>query len=134
MSEKIFELENVEFAYLGKILGLNKVSLAINKGENVILLGANGSGKSTLLHLLAGLIIPSKGKISAFGRALDNHVFNDNTFRSFFRSKVAILFQNSDVQLFSPTVEEELYFGPQQLGLPQEKTKKISLNYVPYLV
>ena len=123
--EKIFELADVNFSYLGKFPALNNISLAIDKGENVVILGANGSGKSTLLHLLAGLIFPSKGSVAAFGRVINRDVFDDESFRQYFRKRVVVLFQNSDVQLFSPTVEEELYFGPLQLEIKIEEAKKI---------
>jgi len=122
--EKIFELTDIEFAYLGKFIGLNKVSLEIAKGESVAVLGANGSGKSTLLHLMAGLIYPSRGSINAFNRRIDKNAFDDEAFRQYFRKRVVLLFQNSEAQLFSPTVEEELYFGPLQLDLARREIDK----------
>lgn len=118
MEKILFELENVEFAYLGRFPALNKINLQINVGENIVILGANGSGKSTLLHILAGLIYPKNGSVKAFGRMLHKDVFDDEIFRKYFRSRVALLFQNSEVQLFCSTVKEELYFGPLQLDLP----------------
>jgi cobalt/nickel transport system ATP-binding protein len=118
MPENIFELEDVEFTYLGKFTGLNKINLEVKQGESIAILGANGSGKSTLLHLLAGLIYSEKGYAKAFGRILDKNVFDDEEFRRFFRSKVVLLFQNTEAQLFSSDVTEELYFGPLQLDLP----------------
>jgi cobalt/nickel transport system ATP-binding protein len=130
MERKLFELKNVEYRYLGKFPGLSDINLKVNAGERIVILGANGSGKSTLLYILAGLIYPLQGVAEAFGRILDKDTFDDEDFRGFFRSRVSLLFQNPEVQLFSPTVEEELYFGPQQLDLPlkkiEDEIKKLS--------
>ena len=132
MEKKLFELKNVEYSYLGKFPGLEGINLKINPAERVVILGANGSGKSTLLYILAGLIHPLHGSVEAFGRIIDKDTFDDENFRRFFRSKVSLLFQNPEIQLFSPTVEEELYFGPQQLDLPleriEEEIEKISAS------
>ncbi|MFH1199020.1 MAG: ABC transporter ATP-binding protein [Candidatus Omnitrophota bacterium] len=124
MSETLFRLENVSYSYLNKFPGLNNINLEIKQGENVTILGSNGSGKSTLIQILAGLFFAQKGTVQAFGRNLTQNVFDDDNFRKLFRSKVGIVFQNSEVQLFSPTVEEELYFGPLQLEKPVEEIKK----------
>jgi len=120
----LFEFENVSFSYLGKFPALNDINLRINAGEKIAFLGANGSGKSTLLSLAAGLVYPQKGIFRAFGRVINEDTLNGGEFRKYFRSKVGILFQNSDTQLFCPTVEEELYFGPKQLDLSYDKMKE----------
>jgi len=124
MSEILFKLENVSYSYLNKFPGLNNINLEIKQGENIVILGSNGSGKSTLIQILAGLFFAQKGIVKAFGRKLDSQAFNDDNFRKLFRSQVGIVFQNSEVQLFSPTVEEELYFGPLQLEKPADKIKE----------
>jgi cobalt/nickel transport system ATP-binding protein len=87
-------------------------------------MGANGSGKSTLLAIIDGLVFPTSGEYYAFGQPVSEEVFDsikDNEFRYYFRKKVGFVFQNSDVQLFSPTVFEEIAFGPLQLDLPKEE-------------
>ncbi len=124
MNEAIFDLRNVSYSYLGKIDALKEISLSILPGEQVCIMGANGSGKSTLLAIIDGLVFPSSGEYYAFGRPVSEEIFDsikDNEFRGYFRKKVGFVFQNSDVQLFSPTVFEEIAFGPLQLDLSREE-------------
>lgn len=115
MNGFIFELKDVYFSYLGRYPALCGVDITIRPGERITLIGANGSGKSTLLHMLDGLIFPDKGIVKAFGRELDEALLNDEGFSMNFRKKVGLVFQNSDVQLFCPTVKEDIVFGPLQL-------------------
>jgi len=119
-------LKNVSYSYVGKIDALRDVSLKINRGEQVTIIGSNGCGKSTLLAILDGLVYPSSGEFYAFDNLICEEVFDaikDNEFRTYFRTKVGFVFQNSDVQLFSSTVYEEIAFGPLQLNLPFEEVK-----------
>jgi cobalt/nickel transport system ATP-binding protein len=87
----------------------------------VAILGANGCGKSTLLKLLDGLYFPSEGEVFAFGQPLSEAAFQDEAFHFAFRRKVGLLFQDSDVQLFSPSVWDEVAFAPLQMGLAREE-------------
>jgi cobalt/nickel transport system ATP-binding protein len=124
MDEAIFDLRNVSYSYVGKINALMEINLKISQGEQVCIMGANGSGKSTLLAIIDGLVFPTSGEYYAFGQPVSEEVFDsikDNEFRYYFRKKVGFVFQNSDVQLFSPTVFEEIAFGPLQLDLPKEE-------------
>ncbi|MCJ7545551.1 MAG: energy-coupling factor ABC transporter ATP-binding protein [Deltaproteobacteria bacterium] len=111
----IFELKDVYFSYLGRYPALCGIDITIRRGERVTIIGANGSGKSTLLHMLDGLIFPDKGTMKAFGSELNESLFNEEDFSVNFRKKVGLVFQNSDVQLFCPTVKEDICFGPLQL-------------------
>jgi cobalt/nickel transport system ATP-binding protein len=118
----LFELKNVNYLYLNKIPALNDINLTIESGEQVAILGANGSGKSTLLKLLDGLIFPSSGTIKAFGKTLTENILDGGggDFPEFFRKKVGLIFQNSEAQLFCPTVLDEIKFGPLQLDIPKK--------------
>ncbi len=126
MSKIIFELKDAYYAYLGKYPALAGVDLAIERAKMTAVIGANGSGKSTLLHMLDGLVFPDKGQVTAFGTELSEKAFSDSGFNKEFRGKVGLVFQNPDVQLFCPTVREDIFFGPLQLGLDPEKTRELS--------
>lgn len=120
----LFEINNVSYYYSRQIEALKDVSFSIEQSEQIAILGANGCGKSTLLKLLAGLIFPSKGLIKAFGEELTESKFNGAKNAAFvrnFRKRIGVVFQNSDTQLFCPTVFDEIAFGPLQLELPNEE-------------
>ncbi len=108
---------DVHYAYLGRYPALAGVSMRIGGGEKVALLGANGCGKSTLLKVLDGLVFPDRGTYSAFGAEVTEDHLEDEQFSRGFRGRVGFIFQNSDAQVFSPTVREELAFGPLNMGL-----------------
>jgi len=118
MNSPIYELHEITYRYHASIPALEKINLSIRSGESIVILGANGSGKSTLLQLLDGLIFPLSGTIKAFGEELTERKLDTDDFRSFFRSRVGFVFQNPDIQLFCPTVFDEVAFGPLQLGFP----------------
>ena len=111
----VFELSAMMFRY-PETTALDGVTLTISGKERIALLGANGSGKSTLLRLLAGLSFPSGGTALFCGEPLTEERFADEKFSHGFRRRVGMVFQNSDVQLFNPTVFDEVAFGPLQLG------------------
>lgn len=120
MNDRIFELKDVRYAYRGQV-ALDGVSLCLRRGERVALLGANGSGKSTLLRLLDALYFPGGGELCAFGKVLSEAALADDAANYDFRRRVGLVFQNPDVQLFNPTVFDELAFGPLQLGWPKDE-------------
>jgi cobalt/nickel transport system ATP-binding protein len=119
-TECIFEAKNLSYDYPGNIAALRQINFSIVPGESVALIGANGSGKSTLLKLLDGLVFPTDGELLAFGRPLSEKAFKEATFVSEFRRRVGLVFQDPDVQLFSPTVWDEVTFGPLQLGISKD--------------
>jgi len=123
MDDLIYELKDVHFSYLGRYPALCGIDMNIRRAEKLAIIGANGSGKSTLMQMLDGLIFPDKGSVKAFGRELREDVFSDEKFSRYFRSKVGLVFQNPDVQLFCPTVGEDIVFGPLQLGVEKEEIK-----------
>jgi cobalt/nickel transport system ATP-binding protein len=115
-----FEITDLGYKYPGNIPALNRINFNVREGELVALVGANGSGKSTLLKLLDGLIFRSSGELRAFGTVLSEKAVDSGAFAREFRRKVGLVFQDPDVQLFSPTVWDEVTFGPLQLGIPKE--------------
>ncbi len=117
----VFEVDHVSYAYDGQQTALDQVSLTVAEGESLVILGANGCGKSTLLKLLDGLYFPDQGTISAFGRPLTEAALQEDAFNFAFRRKVGLVFQDSDVQLFSPSVLDEVAFAPLQMGLPRSE-------------
>jgi energy-coupling factor transporter ATP-binding protein EcfA2 len=121
----LLELADIHYAYREGIPALSGLSLAVRPGERIAVLGANGCGKSTLLRLLAGLIFPQKGSYRAFGREIDDRLLSRDPFGMFFRKEVGILFQNSDAQLFNPTVEDEIAFGPVQMNDPPQEIRSV---------
>lgn len=120
MSEYLFELDDVTYRY-PDATALDGLSLCVEQGQRVALLGANGSGKSTLLRLLDGLCFPDWGDLKAFGAPLSETAFADDAFNFAFRRRVGLVFQNPDVQIFNPTVFDEVAFGPLQLGWEKER-------------
>jgi cobalt/nickel transport system ATP-binding protein len=122
MPVPVFDVREVTFQY-NQVRALDHLSVAIPPGERVALLGANGSGKSTLLRLLDGLIFPQKGEITFCGQPLTEERLQDSEFAFPFRRRVGLVFQNPDIQLFSPTVFDEVAFGPLQLQWPKEEIR-----------
>jgi cobalt/nickel transport system ATP-binding protein len=123
-TEAIFEVQQVSFAYEGKHTALEEIDLTVAAGESLVVLGANGCGKSTLLKLLDGLYFPTQGTIRAFGSPLTEDSLRDEAFNFSFRRRVGLVFQDSDVQLFSPSVLDEVAFAPLQLGLPRNEVNR----------
>jgi cobalt/nickel transport system ATP-binding protein len=124
MPEPIFNLTDIHYMYLSRFPALCGINLEIQKGKKYVFAGANGSGKSTLLNLLDGLIFPDKGRLEAFGEECSAARFENNGYARSFRRKVGFVFQNSDAQLFCPTVREEIMFGPLQLEIPESESLK----------
>lgn len=113
-------IENLSVEYEGGNCALKEVSMAIAEGESVALLGANGAGKSTLLKSLVGLSKISNGEIKINGVNVERKNFRK------IRADVGFVFQNSDDQLFSLTVEEDVIFGLKNMGVDFQSAKKIA--------
>ena len=116
MTQAAFELTDVVYRYQ-RVTALNRLSLRIPSGQRVALLGANGCGKSTLLRILAGLYFPESGQVAFRGKPCTEDDFLHDDFAFAFRKNVGLVFQDSDVQLFCPSVFDEIAFGPLQLGM-----------------
>lgn len=125
MSDNIFEIESANFSYMGKFPALCDIDLRVERGQRVAVIGANGSGKSTLLHMLDGLIFPDSGTVKFAGREITENALLDEDFNRYFRKNVGLVFQNPDVQLFCPTVKEEIYFGPLNFGFSHDEINSV---------
>ena len=112
----MIEFQNVSFSY-GDAPVVQDLSFSINKGETVGLIGANGAGKSTIMKLMLGLISGS-GEIKVDGLP----VCRENLAE--IRKKIGFVLQDSDNQMFMPTVYEDMIFGPRNYGLSKEETDK----------
>lgn len=123
MGDPVFELRDVSFGY-NNVAALSGVSLSIQAGMRVAIMGANGSGKSTLLRILDGLYFPSAGEVRFCGAPLTEAALADDGFAFGFRRRVALVFQSPDVQLFNPTVFDEVAFGPLQMRWPKDEIRR----------
>ena len=121
MSEPLFSLKGVSFAYPGHDPILRRVDFDLHPGERVAVIGGNGAGKTTLLHLMVGLRKPSDGRIVAFGCERKREA----DFREV-RARAGLLFQDADDQLFCPTVLEDVAFGPLNLGKTRREAILVS--------
>ena len=108
---KVLETSHVTFAYDDGTTALKDLTISVDEGEKVAILGPNGAGKSTLLHLLAGFRMPFEGKVLICGKRLEQ------ANADMVRRDLGLLFQDPDDQLFMPTVEEDVAFGPKTLKL-----------------
>lgn len=113
----LISVENVVFEYAGsqgqRVRALDSVSLQVGQGEFVAVIGHNGSGKSTLAKHLNGLLVPDSGRVVVGGRSTSNP---EDVW--LIRQMVGMVFQNPDNQLVATTVEEDVAFGPENLGVP----------------
>lgn len=118
--EEIISLKNITYSYFGKIPALKNINLSVKKGEMFSIIGHNGSGKSTLLSIINALVHPDSGEIMFKGNPVTQKSLRDKLFAMELRQSMGYIFQNPDIQLFCPTVFDELMFAPLQLNLPYE--------------
>lgn len=132
MDNTIIKLENVSFFYSdgednvveeNKIPALKDVSLEVREGEYISILGHNGSGKSTLAKLLNMILTPSCGKIYIDGVDITSPDFSEDDVFDV-RHKIGMVFQNPDNQLVATVVEEDVAFGPENLGLSRDEIRR----------
>lgn len=133
MKDLIIKTENLGFTYTeGSADGINltkeipaleNVNIEISRGEYVAVLGHNGSGKSTLAKLLNMILIPTVGKIYIDGTDITAEDFTEDDVFDI-RRKIGMVFQNPDNQLVATVVEEDVAFGPENLGLPREEIRR----------
>jgi cobalt/nickel transport system ATP-binding protein len=120
LNDNLVSLEGVSYSYAPDRIVLSDCSLVLRSSERVGLTGPNGSGKSTLLGLIVGLLQPMAGRVEIFGKARSR----ENDFHEV-RRRVGLLFQDSDDQLFCPTVAEDVAFGPLNQGKPREEVRRL---------
>ncbi|MCK9442009.1 MAG: ATP-binding cassette domain-containing protein [Methanothrix sp.] len=125
----ILETSKVVYSYGDGTKALKGVSISLEEGRKIALVGPNGAGKSTLLLMFNGILRPTSGKVLFRGQPLQY----DSAHIREIRRKVGMVFQNSDDQIFAPTVYQDVAFGPVNLGFSKEKMKKhasYALQYV----
>lgn len=115
-------MRELSYRYPDGTLALDRVTVEIPLNQRTVLLGANGSGKSTLLRHINGLLIAQSGEL-----AVKNQTINKKN-ADIIRKKVGLLFDNPDNQIFSPTVEADVEFGPVNLRMMPDEIKKRALN------
>jgi len=116
----IIETKNVTYQYPDGTNALENINFSAAKGKIIALLGPNGAGKSTLFLHFNGILQPTSGNVMVDGKCLK---YKKEDLMNL-RQKVGIVFQNPDDQLFAPTVQEDVAFGPMNLGLSKEEVKK----------
>lgn len=118
MSHHYIRFSDVSYEYPGGVKALDGVSFYVGHGEKMALLGRNGAGKSTLLLHTDGLLMASSGEVNVGDVPVTKKTL------PVIRQSVGIVFQNPDDQLFMPTVEEDVAFGPLNMGLPPEEVER----------
>ena len=119
----LIELDRIAFSYDPQEPPvLRDLSLTVEAGACLALLGDNGAGKSTLLRILNGLSFPQKGTYRFDGALIDAAYLKKQRNAKRFHKRVGFLFQNPDVMLFNASVYDEIAFGPRQLGLSEAET------------
>jgi cobalt/nickel transport system ATP-binding protein len=119
--EEIVAVKNLSFGYPDGQPALNNVNLTIYRGESVALVGPNGAGKSTLILHFNG-VLRSNGHIRLLGKPIDGKNLK------WVRSRVGLVFQNPDDQLFSPTVFDDVAFGPVNMGYSNDEVRRAVTN------
>ncbi|MBD5176475.1 MAG: ABC transporter ATP-binding protein [Bacteroidales bacterium] len=118
MSHHFIQFTDVRYSYSDGYEALKGISFRITHGERVALLGQNGAGKSTLLLHTNGLLLPTRGEVNIGGIPVTKATLPD------IHRSVGMVFQNSDDQLFMPTVEEDVAFGPLNMRLPSDEVER----------
>ena len=124
----LIHLERISFKYPQGPPVLDELDFKLERGNRVGLIAPNGSGKTTLLHVIMGLLKPSSGKLEIFGKPLRG----EDDFAAI-RRRIGLLFQDADDQLFSPTVLEDVAFGPLNLGKSKNDAVQTARQTLDYL-
>lgn len=123
------ELDQITFSYeTGDVPVLQGLSLQMDRGESLIVMGDNGAGKTTLFRILNGLSFPQQGSYLFDGEEITKKKLHDNEFSKKFHKRIGYLFQNPDVMLFNATVFDEIAFGPRQMGIADREVEQRVLD------
>lgn len=120
-SLNIISLSDICYAYEDEIIALNHFNLDIQNGKTYCLMGPNGCGKTTVLSMINGLLFPNFGTYTFMGQEINEIFLKDIHNSKAFHQKIGYVFQNSEIQLFCGSVEEDVAFGPSQMGLSNEE-------------
>lgn len=115
--DSVLDIENLHFSYPDGHIALRGVNLKLCAGDKVALVGPNGAGKSTLMLHLNGILAGQQGRLTVAGLPLNEKNL------PYIRAAIGLVFQNPDDQLFSPTVFEDVAFGPLHMGLPEAEIR-----------
>lgn len=127
-NDLLINLEGISFKYPGGPLVLKDLDFKLSRGNRIGLIAPNGSGKTTLFHIIMGLLKPLSGKLQIFGKPVrEEKDFAD------VRRRIGLLFQDADDQLFSPTVIEDVAFGPLNLGKSKNEAVDIARRTLNFL-
>lgn len=113
----MLKLQNLTVVYPDKTRAVDDLTLTINDGENIALLGANGAGKTSLLLTIVGILDMAAGVVEADGIRLNKKTMNE------IRNRIGVVFQNPDDQLFMPYIFDDIAFGCRNFGLPEDAVK-----------
>ena len=128
MNPVIFNLSKIRYGYPGGPLVLNDLDFHLHAGDRVGLVAPNGSGKTTLFHIIMGLLKPNSGTVEAFGEVREAEADFIEV-----RRRIGLLFQDADDQLFSPTVLEDVAFGPLNLGKSRDEAVTVARKTLDFL-
>ena len=128
MTSPIIELSKISYGYPGGPLILKDLDFHVHTGDRIGIVAPNGSGKTTLFHVIMGLLKPLSGKVTIFG---SEHREEKDFIEV--RRRIGLLFQDADDQLFSPTVLEDVAFGPLNLGKSREEAVAVSRRTLEFL-
>ena len=110
--------------WYGQVQALKNININIEEKSITALIGPSGCGKSTLIKILNGIIFPMEGSYTYEDHEITEKALKDSRFAKWFHQQMGYVFQNADTQLFCGSVEEEIAFGPIQMGLSEEKVKQ----------
>ncbi len=126
--ETVIQLEGITYGYSSDRPVLKNLDFSLQRGDRIGLVAPNGCGKTTLFHIIMGLLEPSEGTVRLFGSTMASEKDFEHV-----RHRIGLLFQDADDQLFSPTVLEDVAFGPLNMGKSREEAIAISKKTLSYL-